>query len=354
MKGVALAVLPILALSGCGDEQPPEQGTTMRAEMSATPLQAAHFEPIATISDPLGGIWDASVAPGGSFAVLDVQGPVIHVFGADAAPIGTIDARGSGPGQIARPSGISWADSGHLAVWDPSNDRISRFAAGAAGISFVDQRGASAFGETGFCAMGERAWISFLQDGQVVHEVGSGGGITRSSSPAPEVVGIDAISGGARDMALEDLSPSRLLCHEGVIVEVGYFQPRVRALDPDGAVLWSVEPADFTPVLPVSPDDMGVGFEYAEGTGSHLARSIVPWGSDRVLVQYEIRLPGPRPAGRDFHALESRLFDLATGAEIDRTRDLPLFLGASGDRFLQVRQNPTPEVVVMERHLGMH
>jgi hypothetical protein len=152
-----------------------------------------------------------------------------------------------------------------------------------------------------------------------------------------------------RDLALEELTPSRLLCTSGHILEVSYFQPRIQLHDPDGQRLWSRDLADFFPALAYSPDEMGVGLMYREGSGSHLSRSVVPWGVDRVLLQYEIRAPGARPGGADYGALESRLIDLGTGEEEDRTRDLPLFFAAQGSRAYQVRQNPFPQVVVLER-----
>jgi len=343
----------LLLLTGCGDEEVP---APMPAE-SPSHLQNLHFDTLAIIGDPAGdaweafvGIWDVTVAQDGTFAVLDSQAPAVHVYDDQGGHLTSISEDGFQLGQLSRPSGASWTPGGELHVWDPSNRRISLYSVSAVGSEFVSMRNAEAFGETGFCALGDRTYLSFLMDGRIVHEVGTGGTITHSFSEAPSITGIDAIPDGAREMALEDLTPSRLLCLNDRIVEVSYFQPRIRLHDPEGSTIWTTELDGFRPVTPISPDGMGVGFEYAAGEGSHMARSVVPWGDGTVLVQYELRAPGPRPAGQDFHGLESRLIDLATGEELDRTSDLPLFLGARGDRFIQVRQSPQPQVVVLERH----
>jgi len=353
---MASALVIGITLAGCGDASTPESAAVDRAGPE-TGIEELTFDTLAVLGSPqgqpweaFGGVWDVAVTSDGRFAVIDFQAPAVHVYGADAGHLGSVAARGSGPGELLGPSGIGWDAGGHLVVWDPSNGRISRYSVDAGGTRFVDQRRAFAFGETGFCTLGDRVYLSFLQDDHVVHEINPDAGIAHSFSPAPDVIGIEAISGGAREMALEDLTPSRLLCAEGRVIEVGFFQPRVQAFSPDGDLLWSRELDDFTPVLPVSPDDMGVGFEYDEASGSHMARSVVPWGANHALVQYEVRRPGPRPAGADFHALESRLIRTDSGEEVSRTWDLPLILASGGDRLFAVRQFPVPQVLVLERH----
>jgi len=356
LTGRDLAALVIaMALVGCGDASTPAPASIGSGETELR-IEGLTFDTVAAIGNPqgqpweaFGGVWDVAVASDGRFAVIDFQAPAVHVFGSDATHLGSVAARGSGPGDLLGPSGIGWDASGHLVVWDPSNGRISRYAIGAGGPQFVDQRRAFAFGETGFCTLGDRVYLSFLQDDHVVHEIRPDAGIAHSFASVPDVTGIDAISGGAREMALEDLSPSRLLCAAGRVIEVGFFQPRIQAFSPDGDLLWSRELDNFIPVLPVSPDDMGVGFEYDEANGSHMARSVIPWGENHALIQYEIRRPGPRPEGADFHALESRLIRTDSGEELGRTRELPLILAAGGDRLFAVRQFPAPQVLILER-----
>jgi len=365
---VAMVLLGTLALSACGDTPAPPPGTSTAAPgtpagapAGAAPgsLAGLRFDTLAVIGNPdgaaweaFGGIWDVAMAPDGSFAVLDAQAPAIHLFNAQGGPAGSIVERGFVLGEISRPSGIGWSAGGDLFIWDPANRRISRFSVGPSGPAYADMRGAEAFGETGFCVLGNRLYLSFLEGGQIVHEVEPAGGLGRSFSDAPDVIGIGVIPDAAREMAIEDLTLSRLLCVDGRILEVSDLQPRLRLHDADGTTLWTAELADFVPVLPHSPDGMGVGFQYAEGTGSHMARSAVAWGSGTALVQYELRQPGARPAGADFHAIESRLIDLATGQELDRSRELPLLLGGQGNRFLEVRQTPFPQVILLERQGG--
>ena len=364
----AIAFVGTLALSACGDTPAPPPGastaapgTPAGASAGAAPgsLAGLRFDTLAVIGNPdgaaweaFGGIWDVAMASDGSFAVLDAQAPAVHLFDAQGGPAGSILGRGFVLGELSRPSGIGWSAGGDLFVWDPANRRISRFAMSPSGPAYGDMRGAEAFGETGFCVLGDRLYLSFLEGSEIVHEVAPAGGLGNSFSDAPAVIGIDAIPDAARGMAIEDLTLSRILCVDGQILEVSDFQPRLRLHDADGSTRWTTELADFVPVLPHSPDGMGVGFQYAEGTGSHMARSAVAWGNGAALVQYELRQPGSRPAGADFHALESRLIDLATGRELDRSRELPLLLGGQGNRFLEVRQTPVPQVLLLERQSG--
>lgn len=293
-----------------------------------------------------GGIWDVEAAPDGHFAVLDLEAPAVHVFDEDGAHVGSVTASGLDAGALDRPSGITWSGAGDLLVWDPGSSWISRFAVRDSGVEFADRFRAFAFGETGFCSAQGRTYLSYWQDGEVVHEIGPEGPV-RSFAPAPPVVGLETLGAELQEIAVEELTPSGLLCAPRGVLDVSFVESSIRLHDWDGTLLWGRELADFNPIVVYTPDGMGLGRRFDESSGSHLLRSIVPWGDEMALVQHELRTQ-EIPAEGEVERFESRLIRLVDGVEVDRTRELPLLLAAQGTRLYEVRTSPFPRVIVME------
>lgn len=297
------------------------------------------------------GVWDVEADSEGRLAILDVAGPAVHLFDAQGAHIGSIDQAGLDEGQLDGPAAISWSRPGELLVWDPGASWVSRFQVAessedAGGVRFVERWRAFAFGETGFCASGDRAWLSYWQDGFVLHEVGPQG-IRGSFGPAPDVRGAESLGPDLLDIATEELTPSALVCTSDGILDVGFVQSIVRRHDPDGSELWSREIDGLRPIVVYSDDGIGLGRAFDSGAGSHLLRSVVPWGPGMVLLQHDVRtreIPAPGEA----EVLESRLIDLADGSEVARSLDVPAILAAEGPRLYLVRSAPWPEVTVVE------
>ena len=104
---------------------------------------------------------------------------------------------------------------------------------------------------------------------------------------------------------------------------------------------------DFNPIVVYSDDGIGLGRAFDSVDGSHLLRSVVPWGDSMVLVQHEIRLR-EIPEDGEVEVFESRLLRLDDGSEVARTRDLPLVLGAQGARLYLVSVEPYSKVTVVE------
>ena len=96
---------------------------------------------------------------------------------------------------------------------------------------------------------------------------------------------------------------------------------------------------------------MGLGRMFDEREGSHLLRSVVPWGPTMALVQHELRTR-EIPEEGEVELIESRLIRLEDGQEMARTRDLPLVLAADGVRLYLVRGEPYPRVTVVEVRTG--
>jgi len=340
----ALVAAATLAAHACGGEG----GAGPPASLQALALDTV-FVLGAEGGQPwevFGGIWDVESSAGGDFAVLDLEAPAVHVFDASGAHVGSIDQTGLDEGALDRPSGIAWSGDGQLLVWDPGSSWISRFAVRASGVEFQDRWRAFAFGETGFCADGERTYLSYWQDGQVVHRIGEEG-ITASFGVAPGIPGVETLGLELQEIAVEELTPSGLLCTREGVLDVSFFASHVRLSDPDGSVLWERDFDAFNPLVVYTPDGMGLGRQFDAVDGSHLLRSVVEWGEGLALVQHELRTQ-EFPEEGEVEAFESRLIRLEDGLEIDRTRDLPLILAAHGTRLYAVHTVPYPQVIALE------
>jgi len=342
-RATALAAASVAWLCACGGEE-------AAVELPAS-LSAVAFDTVFAIGAPqgeswqsFGGIWDVEAAPDGHFAVLDLEAPAVHVYDEAGAHVGSIEATGLDEGALDRPNGLAWGRAGDLLVWDPGSSWISHFSVGGRSVQFVERSMAFAFGETGFCATGDRVYLSYWQDGIVVHEIGAQGAV-RSFGPAPTVVGAATLGPELQEIAIEELTPSGLLCTPSGVLDVSFMQSTIRFHTLDGTQVWAHELADFTPIVAYTPDGMGLGRAFDETSGSHLLRSVVAWGDDMALVQHEVRTREVPEEG-EIEVFESRLIRLSDGAELDRTRSLPLVLAAQGSRFYMVQKTPFPEVVV--------
>ena len=291
------------------------------------------------------GLWDIEADTDGRLAVLDLGGPAIHVFDAQGEHIGSIAEIGLKAGQLDGPLSIAWSEPGELLVWDPGSSWVSQFSVGGSSVQFVDRWRAFAFGETGFCASGDRTYLSYWQKGAVVHEI-SKAGITRSFAPAPLVAGAETLGPDLLKIALEELTPSALLCTAEGVIDVGFVQAVARLHDPNGTPLWSNRFSDLRPIRAYSDDGIGLGRAF-DPEGSHLLRSVVPWGREKILVQHELRTT-EFPEDTGFERFESRLLDLADGSERGRSKSFPLALTAQGRQLYLVQNDPFPTVTVVK------
>ena len=332
----------VVFLGACGGDVSPERLPTLEVLR----LDSLYAVGASGGEESFRGIWDVEAAPDGRFAILDLEAPAVRVFDAAGTHIGSITETGATEGTLDRPSGIAWSRNGELLVWDQGNSWISSFSVADGGVELTGARRAFAFGETGFCATRDHVYLSYWQDGQVVHEIGAEG-IVRSFAPAPDIPGMETLGPELQEIGIEELTPSGLLCIGDGVLEASYFGSQIRMHDQDGATLWNRDLDDFTPITVYTPDGMGLGRMFDEDGGSQLLRSIVPWGDEVALVQHELRTSEFSEEG-DVEVFESRLIQLEDGVELGRTRELPLILAAQGTRLYSVSHEPYPRVVVWE------
>jgi hypothetical protein len=339
-SAAALVIVGIVA--ACGADAPAEPPPTLDGLALDTLFEVGGGAGGLTF----GGIWDVEAAPDGRFAVLDLEAPAVYVFDAAGELVGSVTEVGLEEGSLDRPSGLAWAAAGELLVWDPGSSWITRFSVTDAAVDFSERWRAFAFGETGFCSSGGRTYLSYWQDGEVVHEIGEEGPV-RSFGPAPSVVGADSLGPELQEIAIEELTPSALLCTDAGVLDVSFMQSQIRLHDWEGGLSWGRELDDFTPVVVYTPDGMGLGRRFDASQGSHLLRSVVAWGSSLALVQHELRTQEIPDEG-EIEVFESRAIRLADGVETARTRSLPLVLSAQGTRLYLVVRDPSPKVIVVE------
>jgi hypothetical protein len=339
--GLATLVLGILV--GCGDSPaaPPPSLQGLALDTLFT-IGAAEGE----TWDAFGGIWDLAASPSGHIAILDIETAQVHVYDRNGAHVGSITEEGLGEGALSQPAGLSWRSGNELLVWDPGSSWISRFSIRRSSVRFADRWRAFAFGETGFCARGERVYLSYWNDDLVVHQIGAEGPV-RSFGPAPVLPGVETLGPELQEIAIEELTPSGLLCAPRGVLDVSLSGSQLRFHDVDGTPEWTRQFADFNPLVVYTPDGMGLGRQFDEAEGTHLLRSVVAWGEDMALVQHEL-LRREFPEEGEAQVIESRLIRLSDGAEIDRTRALPVVLATWGDRLYAPRQEPFPQVIVLQ------
>jgi hypothetical protein len=184
----------------------------------------------------------------------------------------------------------------------------------------------------------------------VAHVVAAHGNPLRSFGPEPTVPGVEALGEFAIQARRQIIEP-RLFCDpsRSQIVLAGRSHPLVRAYDSTGQLSWSVQLED---IHSIAFEMTGPGT--VEGVldpvhGASFVRSMTAWDSQHLLIQYVRRLPGEPPDGQEFHGIDSRLLDLATGAELARSGRLPLLAAARGDRFVVIENLPYPRAIVGRR-----
>lgn len=307
-----------------------------------------------------GSIDDVVVRQDGYFAVLDRTSAAIHVFDAAGGFTASLVSSGEGPGEIRYPYHVNWMADDRLLVLDSGNARMSYFRLSGADLSFEETYRTTLVGD--ICSAGPRLFIHSphnLPATQVIHELNDSADIERSFSSFVEVEisGSENAPESERMSGLGLFSESRLLCapEQGGLLEVGLVNSRVAMHEFSGDPGWSVELEGILPYRPAfrtvqTINRIGLSITPDEATGSHYLRSAVLWDDERVLLQYTKRwFRNEPPANATVNVLESRLLQFGTGAEEDRSFDLPLLVAVHGDHFFQVRDEPFPQLIIVQR-----
>jgi hypothetical protein len=313
------------------------------------------FETVATIGtldgeahEALGRLSTAAIHKELGLFLLDPQGGAALWYDFDGRFRGAVGGRGSGPGELGTPWAISAERDGTVWILDRENSRISRF--GIRENNSVEHLGSvrGFFPDGNTCVLGGRLFVSGLRSGHTLHEL-TDDGIAASWGPAPAVDGIER-AGEWRYVAEPQVLQGRVHCAEdaGLVVMAFASHPLLRAFDDAGVVRWEATLADFSPMGFTLGDNGRLRGDIDPVRGAHYLRSMVPWGDGRLLLQYEIRFPGPAPEGQDYHGLESRLISLRDGSELGRSHSLPWVAARNGESVITITNVPYPRAVVAQ------
>lgn len=318
-------------------------------------LNRVAFDTVAAIGaldgdahEVFGVIRSVAVSEEGQIAILDGQAQSVAVFGPDGEFIGARTDRGEGPGELNQPWGLAWTNEGEILVSDIGNARFSRFALEGSGLGHAGSMRME-FPMEGLCTIDERVFATAYHEEGMIHRLGWEDERRDSFGSMPEVAAVERLEGAFLELARLDWTVGRLLCDAatGRVLEVGILNANVRLFTAEGETLWERTLDDVHTLEPVVED--GMFFTRPdEAHGAHVARAVLRWDPEYVLVQYERRFP-PDAGDQDRPTLESRLIHLETGTEVARTDLLPGLEGRWGDRFLSIRNEPYPQVLILER-----
>jgi hypothetical protein len=133
-----------------------------------------------------------------------------------------------------------------------------------------------------------------------------------------------------------------------LIVVAATAQPIVSAYRLDGSVAWTTKLTAYNQLAFELSGEGALRTRIDSPDGAQVAQYIARWSDSTVVVQYELRRSSQRSEGMDA-PYESRVFDIRTGAEIERRRDLPIIAATAGKYVYSARSNPFPQITVMTR-----
>ena len=334
-----------LILGGCGAE----------GERSDDRLATTVFDTVTAIGALEGADWEVfgvirgiAVSGQGDIAVLDLQTRSVSVFSVDGEFLASLTARGEGPGELSQPWTLHWMGDDRLIVTDRGNARISEFVLDGSDLQFAGSMRME-FPMGHFCTIEERVFAAAYRENGTIHSFEWGVDEHNSFGTVPEVASLDGLDSGSRAIAIREWAVGRLQCDEtrNRVLEVGTLNGHARLFAGDGTTIWQQRLEDVHLMEPVV-ENGAFSFRADETTGAHVAQSAVVWDSEHVLVQHQLRFPDDEGA-EDRARLASRLIHLETGVEEERSYALPRLMTRSGDRFVSFRNEPYPQLLILEK-----
>jgi hypothetical protein len=288
-----------------------------------------------------GRIREIAVDDAGNVFVLDDQALKLSWFDSDGVFRGAAGRAGSGPGEFRAPIALALGENGQVHVLDAAHRRISTFVAADTAIALVEER-AIPFYAVDFCRLGSRIFLLSAQENGVIHEIAPDGTILRSFGES--TIEIPEELSGHVPLMRDNAARGRLVCASDppAVVLVPEMISRVQAFDPDGALLWSRNLADYRQrEWKLSPQN-GVRMAPDPTSGSaHTAVDVSLPGNDLIAITlHEGSVANPEGT------LELRTLSLADGSERE-PRNVTGILAAVRHR-LEYRyvKNPFPQITI--------
>lgn len=310
-------------------------------------IGSADGDPAREFNTIVGG----SVLADGSFLVVDAREGRVARFDSTGSYLGSVQSWGEGPGELQYPV-AHWVDGDTLLfVLDGQLARLNQLRIGPAGLEYVqmwpvNQRFRSV------CRLGQSLWLGGLLDDRLIHRLESDGTTSRSVGRPPEIAGMAELGLFGEALAYPQLVRPRVHCDplHDLIVVGSMSNPRVQALSSDGDVVWSTDIPDIVPVTFELDRDGALLNGVNPETGSHLLRAIVPWDSDHLLLQYEVRRDeAASESGSTTPRFDSRLIRIDSGRQTGRSLQIPPLAGGNGELFLTLDTGLVPRVSLLRR-----
>lgn len=358
VRVLAMAWLAVgVLLGGCTEDRSPREPPTIGVSTPAgpeVPTITWSLDTLAMIgslegeeSELFGSLTGASILADGRFLVMDSQGSRVALFDEGGEHLSSISSTGEGPGELQLPTALAVSKNRNIFVMDRLLGRISRFALEGNHFEFEEMWPAPSMPQ-GVCVSDGALWVGVLREGRLAHRMGEDGTLEEAVGDAPDVPEMRDLGDLGELLVYPQLVRPVIHCDDGagLMILVSGSHPLVQAYRSSGDRLWSMEMPDFTSFQSRQTETGGVTHSSHPERGSHFATGVVPWDDEHVLVQYEIRWEnGEREPGVD-----SRLVEVATGAMVGRSMELPRILAGRGDRFLIEGSEVFPEVILVERH----
>lgn len=283
-----------------------------------------------------GRIADVAIDRKGRILVLDEQDKSISRWTFEGRAEGRFGRTGGGPLEFQSPAFLAIGGDDTLIVADRMTG-IRRFAWTSTPVSLATWTPGKSYRD--LCAgplgvVGRRP----EDDGTVAQIFGPDGERVRG-------IGARYISDNAFTARL--LSEGRLGClPNGSVVGTNIILPYVWIWDRAGQTLATVELVSFTPMT-VTDVDNGLRYSTPEG-GYDAVRRIVPIGPDHFLVQLFYQDAASIRERAEYREVRTYLLSSRTGRGLYLGTSLPVIAGERYPRLVGWRNDPMPEVMILE------
>ena len=332
--------LALAAVLACGQVE-----STADSESPLAPLavSALHEEwTIGRLDGPpeyvFGRITDAGFDAGGRLYVLDEMNHRLRVFDHAGVHIASAGREGKGPGEFIASYSFTIDSDGSVTVADRFG-RITSFGFREGGLEYRDVTTLS-YGAFDVCS---------LAQGLLVHgfAVGDTVSLHWHDTAGDRVSPFGAFHEGGTLIARETFSLGYVVCYPEIerVLYVAEHSPEVRAYTPEGVLVW----ADSIPLFrqvhaSTRPNYPGhTFFRWVTPEGTHRIVSALPVGDSRALVQVAMR-DTTSTSARDYQALETFLWDVATGELLDQASGIPEIITLAEGVAIGVEHEPYPRL----------
>ena len=285
-----------------------------------------------------GRITDADRDTSGRLYVLDSMNHRLRVFDSAGVHVVSAGREGNGPGEFIASYRFTLDRDGFVVVADRSG-RLTNF---AFGDSVLEYRGVTTltYGAFDICS---------LEQGLLVHgfAVGDTVSLHWHDREGERVSPFGAFHAGETLIARETFSSGYVVCYPEIerVLYVTEHSPEVRAYTPEGVLVWTDSIPLFRQVQSHTRADFPgyTGFRWVTPEGTHRIVSAIPAGRGGALVQVAMR-DTTSTSARDYQALETFLWDVATGELLDQASEIPEIIVLGEGTAVGVEHEPYPRL----------